>query len=81
MGYVTINGEKRDYKEVTYYYALIITEPSFPQTGENSDSYIVLVLIGIGFILMVTSKILYNKNQKRIKKYNEEILRTSEIEK
>lgn len=81
MGYVTINGEKRDYKEVTYYYALIITEPSFPQTGENSDSYIVLVLIGIGFILMITSKILYNKNQKRIKKYNEEILRTSEIEK
>ena len=81
MGYVTIDGEKRDYKEVTYYYALIITEPSFPQTGENSDKFIVLALIGLAFVVMITSKRLYNKNQKKIEKYNKEILRTSEIEK
>ena len=81
MGYVTIDGEKRDYKEVTYYYALIITEPSFPQTGENSNNYIILALIGLAFVVMITSRRLYKKNQKKIEKYNKEILRTSEIEK
>ena len=81
MGYTVVNGEKRDYKEVTYYYALIITEPSFPQTGENSDNFMILALIGIGFVLMITSRRLYKKNQKKIEEYNKEMLRKSEIEK
>jgi hypothetical protein len=73
MGYVTVNGEKRDYKEVTYYYAMIIDKPIFPQTGENSDKFIVLVLIGLGFMVMVVSKKLYDRNQKKIELYNEQI--------
>ncbi len=73
MGYVTVNGEKRDYKEVTYYYAMIIDKPIFPQTGENSDKFIVLALIGLGFMVMVVSKKLYDRNQKKIELYNEQI--------
>ena len=73
MSYVTVNEEKRDYKEVTYYYAFIIDKPVFPQTGENSDKFIVIALIGLGFVLMVTSKKLYNKNQKKIEQYNKQM--------
>jgi hypothetical protein len=73
MSYVTVNGEKRDYKEVTYYYAMIIDKPIFPQTGENSDKFIVLALIGLGFMVMVVSKKLYDRNQKKIELYNEQI--------
>jgi hypothetical protein len=52
---------------------MIIDKPIFPQTGENSDKFIVLALIGLGFMVMVVSKKLYDRNQKKIELYNEQI--------